>query len=349
MAKGVSTKSFSPVVLAATVAPLCAMLLCSCSGGRAVEAKETPPVRQQVSGPREIRATGTIQAVRANTIQVPQLAGAQTRITLVRIVPNGSTVRAGDMLAEFDRTQLLDAARDAKAQFEDLTHQVRQKEAQNANEREKRSADLTAAEAELSKAEIQLKKGPVLSEIERQKNEVKASSARLRVESLRKIDALKTTAETAALNILMLQRQRQQVALDRATRNADLLVMKAPIGGMVALENLFKQGTLGPPREGDQLFTGQPLMKLFDSSEMEVRTLIGEPDSALLKEGTLATVYLDAYPDAVLRARFFSASPVATAAIGSPIKNFTARFRVEGSDPRLLPDLSAAVVLKAER
>jgi hypothetical protein len=81
---------------------------------------------------------------------------------------------------------------------------------------------------------------------------------------------------------------------------------------------------------------------------MEVRTLIGEPDGAVLKTGTVAKVYLDAYPDADFKASFHSASPVATAALGSPIKNFTARFRLEGIDPRLLPDLSAAVILQAE-
>ncbi len=72
---------------------------------------------------------------------------------------------------------------------------------------------------------------------------------------------------------------------------------------------------------------------------------ISEPDEANLAPGTLAAVRLDAYPDAVFRARFDSASPVATSAQGSPIKNFAARFRLEQEDPRLLPDLSAAVII----
>jgi hypothetical protein len=42
-------------------------------------------------------------------------------------------------------------------------------------------------------------------------------------------------------------------------------------------------------------------------------------------------------------AHFDSASPVATAALGSSVKTFTAVFKLDQSDPRLLPDLSAAV------
>jgi hypothetical protein len=37
---------------------------------------------------------------------------------------------------------------------------------------------------------------------------------------------------------------------------------------------------------------------------------------------------------------------VASSALGSPIKTFSARFRLDKSDPHLLPDLSAAVVLQ---
>jgi hypothetical protein len=59
-------------------------------------------------------------------------------------------------------------------------------------------------------------------------------------------------------------------------------------------------------------------------------------------------VLLDAYPGVSFPARFHSASPVATSALGSPIKNFNARFVLQGSDPRLLPDLSAAVVIGLE-
>jgi multidrug resistance efflux pump len=255
-------------------------------------------------------------------------------------------VKKGDILAEFDRNQQIQAARDASAKAEDLSFQVKQKEAQNKSDAEKRSADIKQAEADLAKAEIELKKGPVLSDIERMRNEAKAESARARVASLRKSHELRMQAEAAARKILELQTDRQKVALERAQTNSDKMVLKAPLDGMVALENLWRNGSMGHAQEGDQLWTGQALLKIFDPQEMEVRTFVGEPDGALLHEGTIAKVYLDAYPDAVFRGRFRAASPVATTAIGSPIKNFTAWFRLDSEDVRLLPDLSAAVVVE---
>ena len=337
---------------ARAIAIAAALVVCAC-GWRQPERVEAKTEPVSVAAPTvpgapagDVRATGTIQAVQAFTVQVPQLSGQNQRITLVKLVPNGTTVKQDDVLAEFDRTQQAEAAREAQAKFEDLSHQVRQKQAQNANEVEKRSAELKQAEADLGKADIQLSKGPVLSAIDRQKNEVRGASARARVLSLKKIDAARRQAEAAQLRVLELQTERQKVALQRAELNAAKLVIKAPIGGMVALETLWRSGSMGFAQEGDQLWTGQSLLKIFDPGKMEVRTLVGEPDGAVLQPGALALVHLDAYPDAVFHARFHSSSPVATTALGSPIKQFIARFRLDETDPRLLPDLSAAVIIK---
>jgi hypothetical protein len=79
---------------------------------------------------------------------------------------------------------------------------------------------------------------------------------------------------------------------------------------------------------------------------MEVETLVGEPDGAILAPGARAKVRLDAYPELIFDAHFISASPVAASALGAPIKTFAARFRLDQSDPHLLPDLSAAVIVE---
>jgi hypothetical protein len=54
-------------------------------------------------------------------------------------------------------------------------------------------------------------------------------------------------------------------------------------------------------------------------------------------------VHLDAFPELTFTAHFESASPVATSPLGTSMKTFSARFVIDQNDPRLLPDLSAAV------
>ena len=72
---------------------------------------------------------------------------------------------------------------------------------------------------------------------------------------------------------------------------------------------------------------------------------MGEPDTAALAPGSHGMVYLDAYPDIALPTHLEMASPVAASGWGSPIKTFNAVFRIDKTDPHLLPDLSAAVVI----
>jgi HlyD family secretion protein len=192
---------------------------------------------------------------------------------------------------------------------------------------------------------LELRKGPLLSEIDRLKNEVKAEAAREHVASLKKSSGFHDQADAAAVRILELQRDRQKVGLDRALSNAEKLQVHATLDGMVALENVWRNNSMGKAQEGDQLWPSQPLIRLFDPSEMEVRVQVAEPDDGVLIPGCRATVRLDAYPELTFDAHMISASPVAASALGSPIKTFSAIFRLDRSDSHLLPDLSAAVVL----
>jgi len=295
---------------------------------------------------RYIRATGVVEAINSFTVTVPSITGQNGRATLVRIVRNGVGVRKGDPLAEFDRTQQEDNAREAGGKYDDLCHKVEERVAKNRADAETRRSRLSQAEADLEKADLELRKGPVLMEIERLKNESRKRDAQAHVASLKRSNRAHDAADAAALRILELQRDRQKVALDRARSNVEKLLVRAPLDGMVALLPVWRNNTMGHPQEGDQLWLGIAIARIFDSSEMAIRAQVGEPDGACLVSGARATVRLDAYPDLPLSARYESSSPIATGGLESPIRTFAARFRLETPNDKVLPDLSAALMIE---
>jgi HlyD family secretion protein len=307
------------------------------------EAKDAPLAE------REIRLTGVIEAVHSSKVMTPQIYGNYYQFNLIRLIPNGARVKEGDVVAEFDPIQQLEAAFSAKAKYEDLGHQVEQKASQNRADSEKRRGDLTQAQADRAKALLELEKAEVLSEIQQEQNRVKAESAKSHVESLSKSNATHDASDAAALRILELQRDRQKVALERAEINIERLHVRAPLPGLVAYQTLYRGNSQGHAQEGDQLYRGQAILSIFDPSEMMVRCLVAEPDRAYLVTGARAVVHLDAYPDLELPAHFEYASPMASSALGSPIKTFTAVFKLDKTDSRLMPDLSAAVVIGGEK
>jgi len=207
------------------------VLLASCarevtSSVQAASSGSTP-----ASGPaqvkREVRLTGLVEAVHSSKVLVPQIWGPGGALTLTKLIPNGSEVKEGDIVALFDNTTQADTLRDTQAKYDDLSHQVEQKAAQNRADFEKRASDLAQAEADLAKAEMELQKGPVLAEIDRLKDEEKVDISRKHVDSLKKSNAFHDKADAAALRILELQRDRQKVALERAQTNMSKLELKA--------------------------------------------------------------------------------------------------------------------------
>ena len=244
-----------------------------------------------------VRATGTIRAVNSVTILVPRIEGQGGNLTLATLTENGVMVSAGQSLAAFDRTNELKLLRDAQTKLDDLHHQMEQKKAEHMSNAEKRVSDLQQAEADLKKAAIENRKGPVLSEIEQEKNKVKLDDAREHVASLQRSNRFHDVAEKAELRVLELQRDRQEVVVQRQTTNSEKLMVRAPIKGMVALENVWRNNSMGHAQEGDQLWPGSPLLKLFDPSAMVVEVAVGEPDGAVLVTGRKGDVHLDAFPD----------------------------------------------------
>ena len=330
-----------------SVVAVMAVLLLSCGPPvpKVSLAAATPP---SPAPSTTLRTTGTVQALKSSSVRVPQITGLTSRVTLAYLISNGKRVARDEILAEFDRTAILDEVRETEAKIAEAGHQMEEKQAQMRSDRAKRESTAQEAKADLQKAQLQLRKGPILSEIERLKNEGKAKTATARVASLEKSHGFRTQAEIAALKGQELKLERLKLNLERLRRNLDRLVIRSPHDGMVALENVFRSGSMGPAQEGDQMNSGQPVLRLFSPDHMVVDALVNESDIAVLRPGVRAKLFLDAYPGAEFVAELANSSPIATAGMDSPVRTFSARFKVLTDDPRLLPDLSAALEIQRE-
>lgn len=348
---------------------LCSVALAACAGGGPSPPASNADPRPAVNGAsapvpsapvpgleparaprvRTVRLSGTLEAIRSTRVLVPALTGPTPAMTLTRLVPNGATVQKGDVVAEFDPLEQLDQARTSAARYEDLSFQVRQRQADNVANAERRRSEREQAEADLEKALLEVSKAEFLSEREATQNELRAAKARAQLESLARRHPDEEAVDRAALRILELQRDRQKAAYDRAQANLEQLRVRAPISGMVAHTTRYSSGSMVRPQQGDRMTRNNAILNIFDPGEMLVRVSVAEPDGALLHPGLEATVYLDAYPDMAVKAHFLNASPVVAAPLlGSGIKSFRAVFRLDEIDPRLMPDLSAAVVFEVE-
>src|SRR5262249_48761984 len=117
----------------------------------------------------------------------------------------------------------------------------------------------------------------------------------------------------------------------------------APIDGLVVLKTIWKGDSMGEPQEGEEMWPGSAVLDLVGPSSMRVRVKVNQADHEGLRVGLGAKVTLDAYPSKSYPAKLLQISPVAVSGqFSNKVRTFVALFGIDGSDPQLAPDLSAA-------
>lgn len=294
---------------------------------------------------RVARLHGTVEAASSLAVVVPRLAGQQSgNLVITRLVANGTRVRPGDVLVEFDRQAQLDSALERRAEWRDLEEQVKRLEAQHVEAAVKDDTLLKTTENALALARLEVDKNPLLPKIEAEKNLLSLEAAEAEAAQVRRTNALKREAARAERRTLEIRRDRALSALQHAERNAELLSVRAPIDGMVVLRSIWKSGRMGEPQEGEEVRGGLGLLDVVGETTMRVRVRLNQADLDGLEPGQTATVTLDAYPTREYRARLDRISPVAIASsMSDKVRGLTAIFTIDGRDEVLTPDLSAAV------
>ncbi len=84
----------------------------------------------------------------------------------------------------------------------------------------------------------------------------------------------------------------------------------SPLDGVVVLNTIWKQGTMGEVQDGDQVQPGVPFMQVVDPAVMQVRVLANQEDFSALQIGQSAKVRLDAYPDMAFPAKLDQMAPI---------------------------------------
>ncbi len=306
----------------------------------------TKPVPVTSQNPENfLRLKGTTEAVQARAILAPLLAGQQIgTLTIIHIAQAGTKVKQGDLLVEFDRQAQMRDIIDKQAEYQKLVDQVAGEQAKESAARAKDETELKTAEDNLRKTELEIQKAEIVSRIDAEKNQENLEEAKATYDQLRETFDLKRKAAQAAIRILEIQRDRTQQTMEHAKANSDKMQIRSPLDGVVVLNTIWKQGTMGEVQEGDQVRAGVPFMQVVNPATMQVRVHANQQDFPSLQVGQMAKVRLDAYPEMVLEGKVDQISPIGeNGDFSSKLRTFVVIVAIEGNDPKLMPDLSAAV------
>jgi multidrug resistance efflux pump len=295
-----------------------------------------------------LRLNGTTMAAHSFAVLAPRLQGAQVgSMVITKLASAGVPIKKDDVLVEFDAQAQTKDYLDKKAAYDNLVGQVAQSQAQEDINRSKDDTGLQQAEDELKRAQLEMKRNEIVSRIDAEKNQEAVDEAQTTLKQLKETYQLKRAAAAAGIRILEIQRDRALEAMRYAQSNASKMVVHSPMSGVVVYNTIWLgNGRMGTVQQGDQVRPGLPFMAVVDPSQMEVRVDLNQVDLLKVRPGMQAKMHLDAYPGIELGATLEDVSPLGhNGRFSDAVRVFSARFSVQGTDPRLLPDLSAALDL----
>src|SRR6266446_820961 len=317
------------------------------SGRAATNVEESIAKVERKDFTQTLRLNGATQASLSFVVLAPRLEGAQVgSMVITKLAPAGIQVKKGDVLVEFDPQAEERDYLDKKSTYENLVGQVAQKQADESIARAKDDTAMKQAEDELKRAQLELQRNEIVSRIDAEKNQEAVDEAETTLKQLKETYQLKRAAATAAIRIQEIQRDRALEAMRYSQGNAAKMVVHSPMPGVVVYNTIWLGGRMGTVQQGDQVRPGVPFLQVVDPSQMEVRVELNQVDVLKVHPGQRAQMHLDAYHGMTLPAVLEEFSPLGhTGQFTEAVRSFAARFSVQGTDPRLLPDLSAALDL----
>ncbi len=271
-------------------------------------------------------------------------------LVLQKVVPAGSRVKKGDIIAEFDRQYMLNRLDDYEASVAMQEANLRKIRADIDVNQEAHDQSIKGAKAALDKAKLDIRATPVLSAIQAERLKLALEQAEAEYKQLLFEVPYVLASHESEIRTSELDVQQAELELRRANANVEKLVVRAPIDGMVVMLSTFRSGEMGQVREGDELYSGQPFMQVVDTSSMVVEATVNQVDVEQVRIGMKARVRFDAFPGLELPARVYSIGTVAKASRfrREYVTEVPVQLKLEALDPRVIPDLSVSADIVLE-
>ena len=306
-----------------------------------------------------LRVAGTISADHRGTLVAPSMignrhasGGTSFALVLRKLAPAGSRVKKGDVIAEFDRETMLNRVEDYRAWVHQHELNLSVLGARLDIKRQAFRQSILVAKATMDKAALELGTIPVRSAIRaeqlRLSYEEAQSSYSERVNQSQNYEI----SEGAALRRSQLDLQQSTVELARITRNADQMLVHAPLDGLVVLESVYRSGQWGEIREGDEIRPGQPYMQIVDLRSIVLQARVNQVDMEGVRLDLPARVHFEAYPALEIPAEVVSVGTFVRPSRwrGNYVRDVPLRLKLQAEDTRLVPNLSASadIVMESE-
>jgi len=277
---------------------------------------------------------------------------------VLSIVETGTAVEQDDVVMELDPADQQFALEQAESELLEAEQEL-----------VKRRADIKAQEAQdkvtLLTAQFDVRRAALDAAVdadlipanEHRIRQAQLAEAKRNLERVEQDVKARIATNKASLAVMEERRTRATMSATRARQNMDNLVLKAPMDGIVSVRDnmdasggMFYEGMSLPAyRAGDTVFSGRPVIDIFDLGGMEVRARVNEQERANVKVGQKARIESEAVAGVRPTATVSAIAGLGRADSRSgPLRQFDVTLELKDPDPRLKPGTTVRVFVEGD-
>lgn len=273
------------------------------------------PTAKVLKGPFTVsfHEIGTLEAVNSKVI-ISSVTGK-----IIKLIPEGSVVKQGDVLVELDTTEMQRDVRQAELAYQNALADVEKAKsdlemlkASNETDRRKTQAQYDFDKNELDRSKQELARQQRLAdkklvpgsavdkaEFDVRSKELALTKSEMDIELKNKDLKNKEDQQMAVIRKVEFAGNIAQATLDEAKAKLNNTQIKAPADGMVVLSDFWSGDSRRKYKEGDMASPKGAICQLPDLSSMMVQVKVGEADAPKVRLGLPVKVRLEALPSKI--------------------------------------------------
>src|ERR1051325_4232356 len=293
-----------------------------------------------------ITVSGEIKAAKSVTLSSPGVwYGSDLQI--VWLIPEGTTVKEGDVIARLDTANVVKFLNDQQSQLNISLSDLAKFEADHRANMDQLGAEQKNAEFQFELSKLSVERVRFEAEGQRKEKELQLKRDSIAVEQVKLKLMTQTEINKSEINKVNVQIAKARSDVEKAKHDLRMFTLRAPMPGLVVYEMNWR--TSKKVAISDQIWPGMSVISLPDLSKMQVTGNVNEVDVSKVKKGQKVNIKLDAFPD-----RSFHGTVASVGTIGqqidrsSSIKTFEVVVDIGESDPVLKPGMTTSLEVVVE-
>ena len=300
---------------------------------------------------------GALHTEQSRGVSAPPIAGGTLQI--VQLTAAGAQVHAGEVVLEFDPSQQEYNLAQNRSDLEQADQEIVKAKADAAVQTAEDQTALLKAKYAVRKAELDVSKNEILSQIDGQKNVLALEEAKRALTQLEQDIRSHGASNDAALAISQEKHHKARLEMDQAELNIKNMKITSPIDGLMVIHGnrdstggFFMDGmTLPDYHVGDQVNPGSSIAEVIDSSHLEISAQVGETDRTNLKTGQSVEIKVDALPGESFTGKVRTVGGATAREFwdDNAKHKFDVAIQLDHADPRLRPGFEAQLSILGDR